>query len=355
MYGLRNAGVPESGYTFERIGGDLLFHSKFNPDRSMGLPTTMASAYWDAAVQVVSSSPDLPEELKQLLAMIPAPDAAQVGGVLAQLDIETENFVPIEASSVSDIARLKPTSQQSWEIGYKSMLTDRLQVSMDVYHSQYENFVTPARVATPNVFLNGEQTAAYLYAAAEPVIGADAAQQFAAAVAEGMAQVPLGTVTPAQADDRTEILMIPINYGDISYWGSDVSFRAGLLRNLSIGGTYSYINKVYYDDVDGKGALSLNVPQHKAALSLQYTEPSTGIQGMAQYRFIDGYRMKSGVYEGTIDPYGLIDLGLRIPLPVYAHPELQFSVRNLLDHRHVEFIGGGEIGRLLTGRLQVRI
>ena len=355
MYGLRNVGVPESGYTFERLGGDLVFHSRFNPDPSMGLPVGMASAYWDAVVQVLLQSPEIDDGTRQLLGMIPAPDASLVGGVMAQLNIETEGFDPVAASSVQDIARLKPTQQQSWEIGYKGMLNERFQVGVDVYHSQYENFVTPARVATPNVFLNGEQTAAYLYAAAEPIIGAEQAAQFAAAVAEGMAQVPLGTVTPTQAADRTEILMIPINYGDISYWGSDISFRAAVLRNLSVGANYSYINKVWYDDVDGKGALSLNVPKHKAALSLQYTEPSTGITGMAQYRFIDGFRMKSGVYEGTIDPYGLIDLGLRIPLPVYARPELQLSVRNLLDHEHVEFVGGASIGRMMSARLMVRI
>ncbi|MFZ1729025.1 MAG: TonB-dependent receptor [Bacteroidota bacterium] len=354
-YGLRNAGVPETGYTFTRQGGDLQFYSKFNPDPSMGLPVGMASAYWDGVVQVISASPELPDELKQLLAMIPAPDATQVGGMLAQLNLETEGFDPIEASQVLDIARLKPTSLQSWEFGYKSMLSERLQVGVDVYHSQYENFVTPARVATPNVFLNGEQIAAYLYGQAEPFIGPEAAQQFAAAVAEGMAQVPIGTVTPDQASDRTEVLMIPINYGDIDYWGSDLSFRAGLLRNLQLGGTYSYINKVYFDDVDGKGPLSLNVPQHKASLSLQYTEPSTGIQGSAQYRFINGFRMKSGVYEGTISPYGLVDLGVRIPLPVPTSPNLQLSVRNLLDHKHVEYVGGGMIGRLMTARLQVRL
>ncbi len=350
MYGLRNAGVPETGYTFTRQGGDLMFYSKLNPG---GLPVGMASAYWDGVVEIVG--PQLPEPLRQLLEMLPAPDASQVGGALAQLNLETEGFDPVDAASVQDIARLKPTSLQSWEIGYKSMLTDRLQVGVDVYQSQYENFITPARVATPNVFLNGEQTYAYLYAMAEPLIGDPDAQQFAAAVAEGMASVPLGTVTPDQAQDRTEILMVPINYGDIDYWGTDISFRAGILRNLEVGGTYSYINKVYYDDVDGKGPLSLNVPQHKASLSLQYTEPSTGIQGSAQYRFINGFRMKSGVYEGTISPYGLVDLGVRIPIPVPTSPNLQLSVRNLFDHNHVEYVGGGMIGRLMTARLQVRL
>ena len=100
------------------------------------------------------------------------------------------------------------------------------------YHSQYENFVTPARVATPNVFLNGNDTWAYLYEQAEAMVGPEAAKDFADGIAPLMAQAPLGTVTPEQAADRTDILMIPINYGDIGYWGTDLSFRAGVLRNL---------------------------------------------------------------------------------------------------------------------------
>ena len=301
MYGLRNVGVPETGYTFGRQDGDLIFHSKFNPDPSVGLGVGQAVAYWDAVVQTVSLSPDIPDDVRQLLQMLPAPDASQVGGALALLNIETEAFDLIDASQVQDIARLKPTKLRSWEVGYKGMLSEKLQAGVDIYHSEYENFVTPARVVTPNVFLDGEQTAAYLYAQAAPIVGDAAAQQFATLVAQGMAQVPLGTVTPEQATDRTEILMIPINYGKIDYWGTDVHFKAGVLRNLQVGGTYSFISTVYFDDVDGKGPLSLNVPQHKAALSLQYTEPSSGIQGTARYRFVDGHRVKSGVYEGSIN------------------------------------------------------
>ncbi|MCZ7558105.1 MAG: TonB-dependent receptor [Bacteroidia bacterium] len=354
MYGLRNVGVPETGYTFARNDGDLVFHSKLNPDPLMGLGVGQASAYWDAVVQAVSLSPDMPEEARQLLQMLPAPDASQVGGALALLNIETEGFDLISPSQVRDIARLKPTMLSSWEIGYKGMITEKLQAGVDVYHSAYENFVTPARVATPNVFLDGEQTAAYLFAQAAPIVGEEAAQQFAALVAQGMAQVPIGTVTPEQASDRTELLMIPINYGKINYWGTDLHFRAGLLRNLQLSGTYSFINTIYFDDVDGMGPLSLNVPQHKASLSVQYTEPSSGIQGTARYRFVDGHRIKSGVYEGRISPYGLIDLGMQIPLPLPLRPDFVVSVKNLLDHRHVEFIGGAEVGRLLSGRVQLR-
>ncbi|MBN1448277.1 MAG: TonB-dependent receptor [Bacteroidetes bacterium] len=353
MYGLRNVGVPKSGYAFQRVDGDLLFHSKFNPDPSMGLPTAQAAAYWDAVVQVVSASPDLPEDARQVLAMIPAPGAGDVRGTLAMLNIETEGFDAVEAAAVQDIAKLKPTLLESWEIGYKGMLTKRIQLGLDIYHSAYEDFIAPARVVTPNVFLDGMQTAAYLYANAAPVIGEEAAQQFAALVAEGMAQVPIGTVTPEQSGDRTEVLMAPVNAGRVEYWGSDLSLRAGLLANLNVAATYSYISTVYFDDVAGRGPLSLNVPQHKASFSLQYTEPSTGVQGNVRYRFVDGYRIRSGIYEGTIDPYGLIDLGVRVPLPLPLRPNFVLSVRNLLNHEHVEYIGGASIGRLMTGQLQL--
>jgi iron complex outermembrane receptor protein len=353
MYGLRNVGVPETGYTFERQNGDLVFHSSMSPDPTMGLGVGQAAAYWDGVVQVLSASPDMPEDVKQLLGMIAAPDFSQVGGSLAMLNIETENFDGVDAANIRDIARLTPTDHQSWELGYKGMINERVQAGVDLYYSEYENFITPARVATPNVFLNGEQTAAYLYSQVVQIVGEEQAQQFAALVAEGMAQVPVGTVTPQQAADRTEVLMIPVNYGNIDYWGLDLNARAELLRNLSVGGTYSYISKVYFDDVDGQGPLSLNVPQHKASLSLQYTEPSSGIQGTARYRFIDGHRVKSGVYEGRINPYGLIDLAVRVPIPLPLNPHFVFSVRNALDHKHVEYVGGAAIGRLLTGNLQL--
>ncbi|MCB2206158.1 TonB-dependent receptor [bacterium] len=352
MYNLRNVGVPESGYSFQRQNGDLVFYSASNP--GMGLPVGQAGAYWELSREAVLAEVELPPDLIEAIRSIPNPDPTQVGGALAMLNLETQGFDPVAASSIRDIDRLTPTDHQSWELGYKGMVNERIQLGVDLYYSEYENFITPARVATPNVFLNGEQTAAYLYQYLSQGIPPDQAQQIAAQLAEGMAQVPLGTVTPEQAYDRTELLMIPVNYGNINYWGTDVTVKAELSRTFSIGGTYSYISQVYFDDVDGQGPLSLNVPQHKASLSLLYTEPSTGIQGTARYRFVNGHRVKSGVYEGYINSYGLIDLGVRIPVPLPLHPHFVLGVRNALDHKHVQYVGGGEIGRLLTAKMQIR-
>ncbi|MAT39751.1 MAG: hypothetical protein CL946_09130 [Ectothiorhodospiraceae bacterium] len=351
-YGLRNRGVPSTGLNFERLGDDLVFHSLMAPEAG-GIPLSQVANLWQGPVQVVAA--ELPEQLAELLINMPAPTADQVGGSLMMLNLETGSFDALELSEVQDIPRLEPTTLESYEIGYSGAVTDDIQLGSSLYYSEYKNFITAGRVATPNVFLNGDETYAYVYDYALQLLPEEQAQQFAQAVAQGMASVPLGTVSPEEANDRTELLLAPVNFGTIEYWGADVSLRLNVTRDLALGSTYSYISNNYFDDVDGKGPLSLNVPKHKASLSLHYTEPSTAIRGSVRYRFNDGFQVQSGVYQGRIDPYGLVDVSVSAPIPVATRPVLNLNVNNLFDHQHREYVGGSTIGRLITAGLNFHI
>jgi iron complex outermembrane receptor protein len=53
----------------------------------------------------------------------------------------------------------------------------------------------------------------------------------------------------------------------------------------------------------------------------------------------------SGPFEGTtVDAYTVVDLnaGLNLTYDI----RLALTVQNLLDHRHIEFVGAPEVGRL---------
>jgi hypothetical protein len=67
------------------------------------------------------------------------------------------------------------------------------------------------------------------------------------------------------------------------------------------------------------------------------------VSGFPVYSFING----------NIGTYNLIDAGFSIR-PAFMNGAM-FSVfgTNLLNNKHVEFVGGGEIGRLIMTRLQV--
>ena len=60
----------------------------------------------------------------------------------------------IDVEDVNDVNPLKPTITQTYEVGYKGILRNRLAFSVDVYHSRINDFVGPLVVETPNVFLD---------------------------------------------------------------------------------------------------------------------------------------------------------------------------------------------------------
>jgi outer membrane receptor protein involved in Fe transport len=62
--------------------------------------------------------------------------------------------------------------------------------------------------------------------------------------------------------------------------------------------------------------------------------------------------VKSGVFQGTIPGYALLNLGASMQLPMRREISLAVTATNLFDSAHQEYVGAPAIGRLITMRLQ---
>jgi iron complex outermembrane receptor protein len=60
--------------------------------------------------------------------------------------------------------------------------------------------------------------------------------------------------------------------------------------------------------------------------------------------------MVSGIFNGLVNPYSLIDLTASYDIRRVQGLRLVFSANNLLDFRHREFVGAPDIGRMTTLR-----
>ena len=74
----------------------------------------------------------------------------------------------------------------------------------------------------------------------------------------------------------------------------------------------------------------------------------------ARVRYSDSFTMQSGVFEGEVDSYTLLDVSASYDLPLEQDLQLQVEIDNVLDNAHEEFVGGAEIGRLIYAQLGVR-
>lgn len=399
---IRAQGVrSDTGFTFKRSAdGRPEFRSPFSPIVDLPLEANIplddpvfTNVMWNVGRSAVMSAvlptfragltaQGLSEPVISALSdgfdtLIPQ-QVSGVKNVLRALDPEAGDFVDVDG--VHDVNPLKPTITQTYEIGYKGILMKKLAFSADVYHSRINDFVGPLVVETPNVFLDPDTLGASLgqqitVALSDPanaglqqaLLAFDAPAQggngngspvdelvklFVAGTANnGAAFIPFGTVTPEQAADPNAIMLTYRTYGDISLNGLDLNVTYYLNSSLNIGAHYSFVSKDLFEAVDGLGDIALNAPRHKWGAIVQYTHTDLGFGVGLRTRFVSGFPVRSGVYIGEIESYWTVDVNAGYEIPVGPRPRLSLTVQNLLDRKHVQFVGSPEIGRLSMVRL----
>ncbi len=340
-YAIQISGIPPGGYQFNRDCGGLCMRSPFAADPAAFQPID-AAAYWDTAVGILAAQggPDL--------SGIPAPTAADVGSVLRALDLQAEAFdpTPVDPASITDYPTETRETTDAIELGYKAALGSRWNVAADVAYSHTKNFFGASVIGTPNVFLDEASLAAYL----TPYLGGDA--DLALQVAQGMTQIPLGVITPANAADPTALLNLRHQGGSFSRVGVDVEVSYLLTGGLTISGNYSWVNRDSIGSAGGSDMAVLSAPRNKGALAVSYRPPTSWWGIWAQGVAVETYPVKSGVFEGTIPGYAVVNLGATMQVPMQRDISLAVTASNLFDEVHQEYVGAPAIGRLVTMRVQ---
>ena len=348
-YDVRVSGVPETGFQFARdAAGVPLMRSPFTPAGAGGpaqqLPLD-ATVFWPVVVQILQSR-------GTDISGIPAPTAADVGTVMRSLNTTNRSFATV--ADVADVDPLKPQITNSLEIGYQGFFANRTRIGVDAYYSRIESFISPILVASPNAFLDRASLAAYL----SNYMPAFQAAQLAAAIAgiDGNATltgIPLGTVTPVvTVGDPYDLLLTYRNFGDVDLWGVDFGATLMASDQLSFSASYSFVNRNFYENLDGISDLALNSPMNKASLAATYRNDRTGLAVELRGRYVDAFPVNSGVYIGEIDAYTLMDASATYALPFARSTEIGLAGTNLLDDRHREFVGAPELGRMVLFRIR---
>ncbi len=360
-FAVRALGVPKSGFTFRRdcgqaLGG-LCMRSPFAPASLGGSGQYLAAdatLLWSVLVDSLRNR-------GVDLTAVPAPTAAQVSSVIGRLDAGNRRFNPIQADEVLDLDPLGHKTTSTLEAGYKGLISGRLLAAMDLYYSWYRGF-TSEYIVTPNVFFDESSLRVYLEATGVP-----AAQ--AGQIATVVSTIPVGTISPEQAFDPTDILATYRNYGRVSLWGVDAAATFRLSDPVTLEGTYSWVSDNLFTNLSGTGdTLALNAPRHKASLSATYTDDGHGLTVRAAGRYVGGFPVKSGIFAGRVQPYAVLDADVTLRMPFAPRTYLTVSGWNLLQasseafgggwslrSRHREFVRVPEMGRVVIAKLRVEL
>lgn len=350
-FSIRTLGTPESGLTFSRNcpggfdGGLCMFTPATG---AQPLPANAALAYNTILTAIAAINP----AIQPLLPALQSPNPT-VGTVLRRFNPETAGTdpFPLDPGGPEDIPRLEPTITNTFEVGYKGLLNNRVLISADVYRSDIEDFIGPLRVETPTVFMEPQSLGAFIV---QQLTGAGIplaqAQAVAAQLAPVMASIPIGTVAFDQ-NPSDEIVLAYRNFGSFDLWGVDAAVEILATDELTVGGSFSHVNTDCFDsnedgDCDDVVDIALNAPKNKGSLMARWDDDASGLSFGGRARFVSDFPMNSGVYVGDIESYTVIDANVGYRLPWIAGSSITLQVYNVFDEEHQEFIGAPEIGRL---------
>jgi outer membrane receptor for ferrienterochelin and colicins len=366
---VRARGVPAEGFTFRRdcensLGQEgLCMRSPFSDPISTPLPLD-ATLLWDALVGIIAAEDP---EIGDLLGSMAPPNASRVGTEMRLLNPTTERFETV--TDVTDMEQIKSSITNSFEIGYKGLIGERLLLGVDVYYSKVEDYMGPLLVETPNVFMEFESLRDYLLAEVAR-LGLPLEQAEAAFLALLMSSIPVATVTPEQvgAEDAADILLSYRNFPPFDLWGADLGLTFLLGKHLSFSGSYSYVSDNFFTagELHGPTDLALNSARNKASFSGRYSNERRGVSAELRGRWVESFPVASGVYVGPVKSYTLVDAQLSYTLPIALKTEITLSALNLLtfsenadgesvdilNGRHEEMVGAPGLGRLLLLRVR---
>jgi outer membrane receptor for ferrienterochelin and colicins len=302
------------------------------------------------------------------------PTAEQVGTTLVIPGVPGAAAFAVTPSQLLDIDHPLPTIHNTIEAGYKGIIANRFQMSLDLWHENRKNFVGPLQIETPLVFMNGNALGAYLgaqLAAFFPTIGvpAAAAGPVAASLAASLpganptvacnpaapAGCPIGVVNFDTPNARSDVIVAYRSYQkNINLWGSDFGGELLLDRGFSLQGTLSWVNKKLWSktDLGTREDVSLNAPASKHSFAVNFRDEARGFSAQVRERHVDGFNTLAFV-GGPVEPYTLLDANLSVR-PSFLNGVLwSLNGTNLLNKKHREFTQGNFIGRLIMTRIQV--
>lgn len=346
-YDVRTLGVPKDGFTFlQECAGGLGGHCMYSPFAPGTQLPANAAVLWNGLIEGM-----VPAALQPLLLN---PEPGQIGSVLRRFNQEAGTFLPDQGPT--QIAPIKPTISNTFEVGYKGVIGGQLLLSADIYANRLRDFVGPLRVETPSVFFDPGSVQAFVLERLGPAIqGGMVSQEQAAELISNLSMLPVGTVAPDQSP-TSDLLLTYRNFGDVNLWGADLSFQYLATPRLSVSGSYSHVSEECFDfDDDGSctsaNDISLNAPANKGSLGVRWDDRVSGVSLDGRMRFSQGFAMNSGVYIGDIEGYAVFDANVSYQLPWAPGATVTLTGTNLFDNIHRESVGAPEIGRLLMLRL----
>ncbi len=241
---------------------------------------------------------------------------------------------------VATVNPVEPEYVNSFEIGYKSLINNKLLIDASWYYNTYNNFIAQVRVRkasqyTDNPALDGEIGYTYFDPNNPPT------DPFNPTVENG--DVNYLTLLNGTADNTFQIYT---NIDDkVTTQGAALLIDYLLPRNFSIGGNYSWnvINEIR------EGFLAeFNTPEHKINFTFGNRKVTDNLGFRINYHWQSEFEWQSSFTiprNGNVPSYSTLDAQITYKLPSMKSL-LKLGGSNILNQKYIPSLGGPNIGAI---------
>jgi outer membrane receptor for ferrienterochelin and colicins len=389
---VRNIGTPNTGFNYSfnanpNYGGEVLpqylspygtsgqFHdvgdASFNATGWDGILTAIRGQFGLRA-DIEENSPILPIVNLVVNSIIPQTIPNDINQVVKNLNTGKQLFESNNDrwKKTQDISKLKATTTYTYELGYKGVIGKKFGLQVDVYRTDYKDYLAPVQLLTPAVMFDDAQLMDYLspriiqnYNNLNPLVqlamnafldqsakfggnnNGTASDEFVSLIRQAVQNLPIGVITPKEAGGPN-MLLVTRNIGDVSVYGVDFNSNLYLPKGISLSANYSFVDKdsVVVDSAP-LGYVALNSPKHRVNAGVNYTAEKIGLNVGVKFKWAAGYPVLSGNFIGRQAATHDMDLDISYtPKFMKDHYNITVSLSNLYNRKQQYFIGAPVMG-----------
>lgn len=389
---IRNEGTPNTGFNYSfnanpNYGGQILpqylspfgtagqFHDvndkSFNATGWQGILSAIRGQF-GAQADIADNSPILPIINMVVNSIIPQSIPNDINQVVKNLNTREQAFVPNNDRwmKTQNISKLKPTTTYTYELGYKGVIGKMLGLQIDLYRTDYKDYLAPVTLLTPAVMFDDNQLMNYLapkiiqnYNALPDVVklamnafldqsakfggnnNGTASDEFVSLIRRAVQNLPIGVITPKEAG-APNMLLVTRNIGNLTVYGIDFNSNLYLPKGFSLTANYSFVDK---DSVKVESAplgyVALNAPKHRVNAGFNYNSEKIGLNVGLRFKWSAGFPVLSGNYIGRVKATHDMDLDVSYtPKFMKNHYNITISISNLYNRKQQYFLGAPYMG-----------
>lgn len=233
--------------------------------------------------------------------------------------------------------QFKTEKVNSFEVGYKTLIGNRLFFDAYYYYSAYEDFIAEIQF-TQAVDLNER--------------GNEDAR-------DGFDPVPSGFNNEAERRDAIISNSFPNNDGRLQSYGFDINadgtveahgfaFETKYIlgNGYSLGGNVAFNKLISQQDLIDQGfRAEYNTPEWRYNLRVENRKLTDNIGFNVVYRWQDAFLWESSFGKGVIDSYGTLDAQVSYRVPS-LNTSVKLSGSNILNSQHVTSFGNPRLGAI---------